>query len=86
MALFSQEFRKRFRHSAESFFLLVIFTVSAIGLTYLEDWLHENHRPPWLIFGVQFLSIALFIADGVVFLSLLIRIVLHSLVDLWRHK
>jgi len=66
--------------------LLIVFAVAAIGLTYIEDWLHETHRPHWLVFGVQFLSIALFIADGVVFLSLLIRIVLHSIIDLWRHK
>lgn len=86
MAFFSTEFRRRIRHSAESFLLLGVIFLSAIGLTFVEDWLHDTHRPGWLISGVQVLEIALFIADGIGFLCLCIRIVLHSIRDLWRHK
>lgn len=60
------DFRALILHCFWSTVLALVIFAAATGLTYVEDWLHENGRPQWLEVGVATVSIALFVVDGIV--------------------
>ncbi|MGA2137522.1 MAG: hypothetical protein ABSH14_01545 [Verrucomicrobiia bacterium] len=64
--LFSLKLRKLLLHSVQHFVIAIVIFAMAIALTYLEDYCVEHHRPAWLVFGVQMLSIWMFIVDCIV--------------------
>lgn len=86
MSWFSQDFRRRFKHTGESFLLCVLLFASAIALTYVEDWMRTSQRPEWLIMGVDAISIALFVTDGIAFICLCLHFVKHSIRSLWKRR
>jgi len=67
------------KHSVKTFAFAVVIFALAIGLTYVEDFCVAQKRPPWLIIGVQALSIWMFIVDAVVLFNLGLRVILRSI-------
>jgi len=65
MAILSRNFKKIARHSIEAFFYAVLIFALSYFLTVFKDYCEETHRPQWFIFGVETLSIILFIADSI---------------------
>jgi hypothetical protein len=51
----------------------------AIILTFVEDFCRKTHRPEWLVGGIQFLSIVMFVADALVILRIAFRILCKEL-------
>ena len=84
MAFWSKRFLQHLRHALESFALLLLLTICAVAFTYLEDWMHEHHRPAWLVQGAQGLSILAFVADGIVFAGICIKLIIETVKDLWK--
>jgi len=75
MNLVSAETRRTIRHSLQTFVVAVSVIVLAIILTFLEDFCVMTKRPPWLVNGIEVLSVILFIGDGLVIVALICRIV-----------
>ena len=84
MAFWSPRFLQHLRHALESFVWLLLLTVFAVAFTYLEDWMHEHQRPTWLVLGAQGLSILAFVADGIVFAGICIKLIIEAVKDLWK--
>lgn len=79
MAIFSQDFKKIVRHSFQTFLLAIFFLFVAYCLTIFQDYCEQTHRPRWFIFGVEVLSIVLFIADSIVLCMLAIMGLYHTI-------
>lgn len=82
MALFSAAFRRELRRSFELFVSGAIVFVVAIALTYVEDWCRAQHRPDWVVFGVQGLSLFMFVADGIVLCVTCVKLIKGAIRDL----
>ena len=86
MALFSAAFRRELRKSVELFISAAVIFVAAIVLTYLEDWCRLHRRPDWMIFGIQGLSIFMFIADGIVLCVTCVKLIKGAIRDLFKSR
>lgn len=62
--------KKQICEAYGNFLSAVLMLGFAIGLSYLEDFLHYTKRPEWLCFGTELISITLFILDGIVIISI----------------
>jgi hypothetical protein len=79
MPLLSAKIKKAIRESAQTSVLATVIFAGAFGLTFLEDLAKKTTRPPWLIIGIEILSVVLFIADAMVILSIVARVVLMAI-------
>lgn len=79
MRLLSAKTKKVLRDSAQTFVLAVVLFGFAICLTFVEDWCKKTHRPPWLLNGIEIVSIAMFVTDLLVILAICVRVIVTAL-------
>jgi len=79
MPLLSAKIKKAIRESAQTSVLAIVIFGGAFGLTFVEDLAKKTNRPPWLTIGIEILSVVLFIADAMVILSIVARVVLMAI-------
>jgi hypothetical protein len=75
-----------FAHVGFIFLLAVLVFVAAAGLAKLEQVAADYKMPSWLLWGMQFISIGLFIFDGILVLGASGILLIKVLVGLWKEK
>lgn len=83
MALFTAAFRRELRRSLELFVLGAAVFVAAIALTFVADWCRVHHRPEWLVWGIEGLSLFMFVADGIVLCVTCVKLIKGAIRDLF---
>ncbi|MEY2561161.1 MAG: hypothetical protein QOG51_1576 [Verrucomicrobiota bacterium] len=86
MALFTAAFRRELRRSLELFVSGAVVFAAAVALTYVEDWCRAQHRPEWVVLGVQGLSIFMFVADGIVVCVTCVKLIRTAIRDLFNTR
>ncbi len=86
MAFFTARFRRKAKHALEAFLLFVIILAFAIALTYVVDWMRSTHRPAWLVWGVEGLSMFASAADGVMLVGVFIHAISITVRELWETR
>jgi uncharacterized membrane protein len=67
---FSPKMKRLLAHSLVQFISVLVFSAFAIALTFVGDFCRTSHRPAWLIDGFEWLSICVFIVDGISLISI----------------
>ena len=75
--LLSPKIKKLLAHSVQQYIAALIVLALAVALTFFEDICRKMDRPHWLILGIGWISVWLFIVDA-------IDIVSTSIIFLWR--
>jgi hypothetical protein len=57
------------RHTGRIFLWALVVFGAAFGLVYVEKFAEYQHMPAWLIIGTRFISVCLFVFDGIVLLG-----------------
>ena len=70
MSLLPQRAKAVLRDLVGSTIVALLFLGVAIGLSFLEDWCRDAHRPTYLLVTIEIISIAAIIGDGIIWLSL----------------
>jgi hypothetical protein len=81
MRLFSQKTLRTMRESLGTFLLASVVTALAILLSFVEDFCRASHRPQWLCVGVECFAVILFIADSIVLLAVVARVLIATIKD-----
>jgi hypothetical protein len=74
MRLLNTKMRHVLRESLQTFVVTVVFLIFAISLTFLKDWCISTKRPEWLVTGIEFLSIVMFVTDVLVIFAICARV------------
>jgi hypothetical protein len=69
------------RDSFQTFVIAIAVFAFAFLLTFVEDFAVKTNRPKWVIFGIECLSVILFLGDALVIIAVVARIVLRAYRD-----
>jgi hypothetical protein len=86
MAIFSQDFKRIARHSFETFLYALFVLAAAYCLTIFHDYCEQTHRPIWFTFGVEVLSVVLFIADSIAVTMMVMLGLYHTLKSAFKRR
>ncbi|MFA6162094.1 MAG: hypothetical protein WC685_01550 [Methylobacter sp.] len=74
---------KGFIHVGAVFLLTVAIFATAAGLILLEGYAESNGMPSWLLAGMTFIGMVLFIIDGILVIGSSTIVTLKILGQLW---
>lgn len=79
MTIISKKTWQTIKVSFQTFIIATFMFAFAISLTFVEDFAIQAKRPQWLVIGIEFFSVILFIGDVLVGVAVVARIVLRAL-------
>jgi hypothetical protein len=83
MPFFSNRMRELMKHAVGMLIIAVVILACAIALTFVIDWMRQTDRPPWLISGAEFLSVVIFVADGIAIIVICFKVIIEAIRDLF---
>jgi hypothetical protein len=74
----------RLSHLLAGAIFAFILLIVAVGFTYVEDWIISHNRPHWLCMGCTGITILLFVVDGIVITSMVLKFAFEAVIDLYE--